>query len=266
MISENGEDTLKCYHIFSFTSAGGIKMISPEYNTRAEAINAQTAAIGIAADINTFQWDPVTQKLRVTASSGETILESENAYPEKDPAMEAAKKTAAEFAAGCKDPVGLHLVEHILLRPRNHTFDLMQVCLHGCECLCEIDPYSFRVSVVLPCDAGHFDNMDFRKYVEEKIREEAPAHIMMKICWLNNDQMRKFEIAYKKWIEMLAKFSSGQSPLNTDNFQKANNEMVILLANLHSEYPQATLHDCSESREGSNPVMLGKTVLGTYKS
>jgi hypothetical protein len=108
--------------------------------------------------------------------------------------------------------------------------------------------------------------MNFRKYFEDKIREEAPAHIMLKICWLNNDLMRQFEVAYKDWIEKLADYSSEQSAANTTDFKNANNKMIELLASLHSEYPEANLHDCAESKEGSNTVILGKTVLGTFKS
>jgi hypothetical protein len=108
--------------------------------------------------------------------------------------------------------------------------------------------------------------MNFRKYFEDKIREEAPAHIMLKICWLNNDLMRQFEVAYKNWIETLADYSSEHSATNTTKFKIANNKMIELLASLHSEYPEANLHDCAESKEGSNTVMLGKTVLGTFKS
>jgi hypothetical protein len=89
---------------------------------------------------------------------------------------------------------------------------------------------------------------------------------MLKICWLNNDLMRQFELAYKKWIETLAAFSSEPSAGNTSAFKDANNQMLGILASLHSEYPQASLHDCAESKEGSNTVMLGKTVLGTFKS
>jgi hypothetical protein len=150
-----------------------------------------------------------------------------------------------------------------LLRPRNNKFDPMQVCLHGCDCLCEIDPYSFRASVVLPCWPGHFDNMAFRQYFETKIREEAPAHIMLKICWLNNDLMREFEVRYKSWIEALAYYSFDKNKI--EEFRITNNKMIEILSQLHSEYPKATLHSCTESEEGSNPVLLGKTVLGTYK-
>jgi hypothetical protein len=42
--------------------------------------------------------------------------------------------------------------------------------------------------------------------------------------------------------------------------------MIEILTQLHSEYPQATLHNCIESKEGSNTVVLGKTVLGTFKN
>jgi hypothetical protein len=42
--------------------------------------------------------------------------------------------------------------------------------------------------------------------------------------------------------------------------------MIEILSRLHSEYPVANLHDCVESKEGSNTVVLGKTVLGTFKN
>ncbi len=266
LVSKNGEDVLKCFHSFSFTSIDGIKLKSPEYLSKQDAINAQLTAIEKASDINSYLFDSTTSTLKVTGTSGEILLESDITFSDQLSAMTAAAEMASEFARECNDAVGLHLIEHILLRPRDNTFDLVEVCLHDCDCICEIDPYTFRASVVLPYDAGHFDNMAFRQYFEDKIREEAPAHIMLKICWLDNDLMRQFEVAYKKWIETLAAFSAEHSATNTAEFKNANNEMIHLIASLKSEFPQASLHDCAESKEGSNPVMLGKTVLGTFKS
>jgi len=266
LVSENGEDVLHCFHTFSFTSRDGIKLLSQEYSLKQDALNAQLEAIEKASDSDDYLYDETTLKLQVIGNSNQVLLESELTFTDKPAAMAVASTLAAEFAKECSNPVGLHLIEHILLRPRNMTFDPFEVCLHDCDCLCELDPYTFRASVVLPYDAGHFDNMNFRKYFEDKIREEAPAHIMLKICWLNNDLMRQFEVAYKNWIETLAAYASGHSATNTDNFKIANNEMIKLLASLHSEYPEANLHDCAESKEGSNTVMLGKTVLGTFKS
>jgi hypothetical protein len=178
---------------------------------------------------------------------------------------------ANEMANDCGDPVGLHLIEHILLRPRggivspDKNFDLMQVCLDDCDCICDRDPYTFRASVVLPYWPQHFDNMAFRQYFENKIREEAPAHIMLKVCWLNNELMREFEVRYKKWVETLAEYSFDKVA-NLHAFRDANDKIIEILAQLHSEYPLATLHDCDESKEGSNTVVLGRTVLGTFKN
>jgi len=266
LVSENGEDVLHCFHSFSFTSRDGIKLLSQEYSLKQDALNAQIEAIEKASDSDDYLFDETTLKLQVIGEGNQVLLESEQPFTGKPSAMAVAATLAAEFAKECSNPVGLHLIEHILLRPRNTTFNPFQVCLHDCDCMCELDPYTFRASVVLPYDSGHFDNMNFRKYFEEKIREEAPAHIMLKICWLNNDLMREFEVAYKDWIEKLAAYSSEHSDAKTTDFKIANNKMIGLLASLHSEYPEANLHDCAESKEGSNTVMLGKTVLGTFKS
>jgi hypothetical protein len=193
------------------------------------------------------------------------LLTSETVFATDNDAQAAITEVVKEFKDDCGDPVGLHLIEHIMLRPRDNSFDLIQVCLHDCDCPCELDPYSFRVSVVLPYWPYHFDDMNFRAYFEQKIREEAPAHVMLKICWLNNDLMREFEVRYKKWVEALAAYSFDKIT-NLPEFKDANNKMTEILSQLHSEYPDATLHDCVESREGSNPVVLGKTVLGTFKN
>jgi hypothetical protein len=107
--------------------------------------------------------------------------------------------------------------------------------------------------------------MSFREYFENKIREEAPAHVMLKICWLSNELMLEFETAYKDWIEMLAAYAFDKDA-NTPAFRNANDNMLKILAKLHSEYPQASLHNCDESKEKANTVVLNKTVLGTFKN
>jgi len=90
--------------------------------------------------------------------------------------------------------------------------------------------------------------------------------VMLKICWLNNDLLREFEIRYKKWIEALALYAFDQKQANLLSFRDANDKMIEILSQLHSEYPLANLHDCEESKEGSNTVVLGRTVLGTFKN
>jgi hypothetical protein len=88
---------------------------------------------------------------------------------------------------------------------------------------------------------------------------------MLKVCWISNEQMRQLEINYKQWINALANFTNNpQDNIISKNFKEANDKLVLLLAILHSVYPEATLHDCDESIN-TNPVMLGKTILGTIK-
>ncbi|MEO8960802.1 MAG: hypothetical protein ABI325_02910 [Ginsengibacter sp.] len=269
LVEVEGEEILKCFHTFSLVSLEGIKMNSLKYETKDAAIVAVNDAITLGADLDlsNYLFD-IT--LQLIGHSNEILLESEAIFNDKPSSMEVAEKLATELSKDCNDPMGLHLIEHILLRPRpvnmgDQDFDLMEVCLHDCDCLCEMDPYTFRASVVLPYWPGHFDNMDFRNYFENKIREEAPAHVMLKICWLNNELMREFEVRYKSWIEALAAYSFDRVA-NLDTFKIANNLMIDILKKLHSEYPLATLHDCDESKEGSNTVILGKTVLGTFKN
>jgi len=265
-VVENGQPVLKCYYNFSVVSLSGILFDSQEYASKAAALAAVEQVKQLGKDAGNYT---IVRGSTILLKLG-SLLMSETSFADDTAAQVAIDAVAKEFSTDCNDPVGLHLIEHILLRPveiapPDKPFDLMQVCLHNCGCPCEEDPYTFRASVVLPYWPAHFDNMAFREYFENKIREEAPAHIMLKICWLNNELMRTFELRYKKWIEALAAYSFDKKA-NLLLFRDANDKMIEILAQLHSEYPQATLHDCVESKEGSNTVVLGKTVLGTFKN
>lgn len=260
-VDEGGNKVLKCFHYFRFTSLGGVTLVSKEFATKAEAEAAREEALAKGAAPANYEVLN-NGKFRIKLLDD---LQSTNEFETEEDANNAIQELAAEFNLNCGDPEGLHLIEHILLRPRNKNFHLMQVCLHGCDCPCEVDPYSFRASVVLPYWPGHFDHPSFRQYIENKIREEAPAHVMLKICWLNNDLMRDFEVRYKRWIETLAAYTQ-DAVAGEAAFRETNNRMVEMLTLLHSEYPQATLHNCDESKEGSNTVVLNKTVLGTFKT
>jgi hypothetical protein len=184
--------------------------------------------------------------------------------------------TIKMFEIKC-DPEGMHLVEHLLLRPRfnpplflgkepEEVYKLMQVCLaKDCKFCGEEDPYSFRISVLLPFWPARFRDMNFRRFFEKTIRTEAPAHVSLKICWLNYTSMSRFESIYNEWLQALDQWGSPifRNDVFKDNkLREANNKMVSFLATVHSEYPEARLHDCDTGV--TNPVMLGNTVLGTF--
>jgi hypothetical protein len=167
---------------------------------------------------------------------------------------------------------GLFIVEHMLLRP--DIGNLMApsdvfypVSLDDCmECDC-IDPYSYRVSVVLPGFTQRFANMHFRDFLEELIREELPSHIMPKICWVgdrkgivadtDNDLIR-FETAFHNFLLARTNLEQGHDPTTL----KALN---FALSELNTIYPEGRLHDCA-SNETEGKIILGRTNLGTLNT
>jgi len=172
---------------------------------------------------------------------------------------------------------GMFLVEHILLRP--NIFDdtapvntFMPICTDDCDEGCGIDPYSFRVSIVLPGYTYRFANPDFRTYMENIIREELPAHIVPRICWVGNrrgevldedNDLFNFENAYKDYLEAKTMLDQEQ-PTTGKNEHRT---LITAMTQLNTIYPEGRLMDCSdESDDIEGRVILGQTNLGTLKT
>lgn len=144
---------------------------------------------------------------------------------------EAIKRTRAAL-----NDEGMHLLEHILLRQKpDKKRDLQQFLTHAeipkcqietsLDCTCDdlvwvldknecgesrnisvapcADPYSFWVTLVLPCWTCRFNDQQFRELFENLLHREAPAHIALNIRWVSAQQMCEFEGHYKQWIKTL---------------------------------------------------------------
>ncbi len=148
---------------------------------------------------------------------------------------------------------GLFLLEHLLLRPsavqtEESTGLFLPICTGGdCRDSKYIDPYSCRISVILPAWPSRFANADFRRFVEKTIRQETPAHILPKICWVDRKQMAGFERAYRRWLQVTYAGRRGDK-------QKVLADLVAALSSLRSVYDEATLASCD--------FILDRTVLG----
>ena len=159
---------------------------------------------------------------------------------------------------------GIYVVEHILLRPdidsHHATSTFMPVCIDPNGIYCKpIDPYSFRITVVLPGYTMRLRNIDFRKYVERIIRMETPAHILPKICFIGEDQMKKFEKLYNDWLS--ARINSSNPELQVKG--KLLKDFIDLIEDLFTVYPEGQLVDCNDDTEEKNSIVLGRTYLGT---
>ncbi|MFT5819783.1 MAG: hypothetical protein ACI8ZM_001008 [Crocinitomix sp.] len=102
------------------------------------------------------------------------------------------------------DIEGLHVVEHILLRPRTATAFFLDLNNRKNEdgsfvYDADKDPYSFKITLVLPKYAGRFKEEAFRKFAEHLIRMETPAHITVAIDWMSSECGQKFENEYSEW-------------------------------------------------------------------
>jgi hypothetical protein len=81
------------------------------------------------------------------------------------------------------------VVEHLLLRPKFPGDALYPACTDGeCETCGDEDPYSFRLTFVLPGWTAPFNvNLEMRGFADRTIRQETPSHLLGKICWVGND-------------------------------------------------------------------------------
>ena len=162
---------------------------------------------------------------------------------------------------------GFHLVEHMLLRPITYGNKLFKISPEIDESPGFIDPYSFRVTAVVPYWPERYQDMDFRRFFEKTLREEIPAHIHVKICWVDEEDMKRFEDLFFKWLELKAlplhEVLDGD-PEDDDYFLNVQKNLISTLESFNSIYPEARLHDC-DSEGDENIILLNHAKLGSNK-
>jgi hypothetical protein len=130
-----------------------------------------------------------------------------------------------------------YMVEHILLRPMDGD---AQQALPLMVAPDSKDPYSLQVSFVFLRDLRRFQEMPdpsqrytpdqlqryttqelkqympdalqrleaFQRFVENTVRAETPAHLVVNIHWLNAEAMGAFADAYQMWVDAHADYSN----------------------------------------------------------
>jgi len=207
---------------------------------------------------------------------GDGLAKQENTYDDEE-TLKTKIFDLIDFIKYNFTEEGMFLVEHILLRPdvtNNVTTvdSFLPICTDDCgDGSCGMDPYSYRVSIVLPGYTYRFSNPDFRNYMENIIREELPAHIVPRICWVGNrrgqvpdadNDLWNFENAYKDYLEAKTMLEQEQ-PITGNNEHKT---LMTAMNQLNTIYPEGRLLDCAdESDELEGRVILGQTNLGTLK-
>ncbi|MCP4254199.1 MAG: hypothetical protein GY775_12480 [Candidatus Scalindua sp.] len=194
-------------------------------------------------------------KLSITKDGGSILAESKSSFDSDKDAV-ALKEKILKMACPEEDcgKEGFHLIENILLRPHDKDYHPLPVNVECGGCNENADPYSFRISIVLPYWPKNFQKWTFRKFFEETIRKETPAHIAVKICWVSCLQMREFEEVYKKWLQEKAKKKPKKETL-----RDYTNDLINTLISLKNVHREAKLHDCKTSKDA---LILGYSKLG----
>ena len=202
--------------------------------------------------------------------SADRVIARQYTYHETQEEIKEAILALIAWMTGVFTEEGMFLIEHILLRPDVTTDTVpqdqfMTICGDDCTGCHPVDPYSFRVTVVLPGWTYRFANADFRNFLAELIRKELPAHLLARICWVGyqkgqvpdeeNDMVR-LEKAYKAFL--LAKTN-----LEQKQDEEKLKELINILNELSSVYPAGKLIDCDEEDETlEGKIILGRTNIG----
>jgi hypothetical protein len=166
---------------------------------------------------------------------------------------------------------GLHLIEHILLRPFKPEDCRCRMKLAACGTDCEFphwveddyecegrdvhicfkpgtDPYSFIATIILPAWSKRFRNEKDRLLFERLLYREAPAHVLLRILWLRPFDFCRLESTMYNWQKWIA----GYSPCNVD-FSLCN-FIELLFSTYYDCLPACT--DCLPCKD-PEPVKQG---------
>lgn len=202
--------------------------------------------------------------LNLTDPGGEIIATRKQPFKKRTDA-EAARDEIVQFARNHLFGEKIFVVEHLLLRPHNHPGtlieagdELLTICI-GPDCgeLCQKeDPYSFRLTLVMNGEGGLANvGIAYRRFAEQTIRMELPAHIGLKICWVSHEQLILFKGLWCAYLAELAKESP--DPLTLSNRLTA---LLAIFKELKSVYPPASLHDCADGND-ENRTFLNQTII-----
>ena len=156
--------------------------------------NASLHADLVAHAVNRerFRWQPDAEGL------GGRLLLTDADERRRDLGVFASEPEAAELAQRLRRRVlrlndaceGLHIVEHILLRPR-------------CGAAIDAEFHGLRATFVFPDWTARTSRPAFQRFAVETVEINCPAHVAGQCLWLDFAGMRLFEARFAAWTARL---------------------------------------------------------------
>lgn len=270
--TDSGGNTVFSFLVLDADNSSLLLRSTTIYPTQPEAEAAFAQAVERGADRNEYVTSEIAAGSFVFLlrdAGGNSLAQSTGSFPSAEAAQQAIAHLQQVILMHYLDE-GMFVVEHILLRQdlrflqetggSNTRENFIPVCADGdCEDGCEEDPYSFRISVILPVESVRFRNFDFRTYIEKVVRLETPAHVYPRVCWWSREDLRAFEELYRVWLE-----NKRNGDVNTEAGLQNLRDLIRILFERKSLYPTGRLDDCEAPVD--NPVIINRTALGNLKT
>jgi hypothetical protein len=227
--------------------------------------DCESNSYGIALSYNTAGQQPPPKNIKL---SGALVAYNPQCYTAPDNVCDAVERTKK-----LTNGEGLHVVEHILLRPNNSddcANRMPLVCqqrTHQCQFAWEVeqtdpcsneedaiifepgvDPYSFIATIVLPAWSARFRTPEGRLLMENILYRSAPAHVMLHILWLAPHDFCCFEekfLFHRKFEELKECENSDtcatngqvqESPCIAESKQRFRNKQISFTEIVNQEY------------------------------
>ncbi|WP_374563342.1 hypothetical protein [Nitrosomonas sp.] len=229
--------------------AQAVNFLSEEMEQSAESIVAEAgrfAGLSVPALLpslsdSVFKEGTELRNYRLVNSGGQTLVclktaQSARLWPleikdSRDEAIRYAytfSHALTQLNIACE---GFHLLEHVLLRPRGQDQpDTAPVPGSGSS-------FDFRVSVIFPSWTARFSNPAFRKFAEETVRSNLPAHIFPQFYWLDFVYMQDFEQRYRIWLDCMRQTDPDQPGL--ERLNNASKRLIAFLVKNRKENDHA---------------------------
>jgi hypothetical protein len=105
----------------------------------------------------------------------------------------AARVLCQWFRARNDEAEGLHLVEHVLLRPLGAPGAHAALNLPA-------DFFNLRLTAVMPDWTVRTNQPAFQALAEETLQANCPVHLLLRVRWLGFEDMQRFESEWRRWL------------------------------------------------------------------
>ena len=184
------------------------ELLAESYLLKNNLLSDELLSGGIFIDRYHIGSLPSTQEYQLTFNIDTEQHWYLGSFSKREKAVEAANQLRQFLIQLNRQSEGLHIVEHVLLRP------LCSEAEKGSDTDSEDDFYSMQVSVLFPAWTARCRDARFRLLAQETLQLNLPAHVFAQVHWLEFDSMYEFETLFDQWRDLKRDAQAAQSEID----------------------------------------------------